>query len=168
MVSSGLHASARGPIRAADRQGVPLRLRCDSDGTQIGCDQLEAVALLDAQLAHFVKHCLPARPARQHGEHGHLVDQRRDLIGRHDGSPQLGRPDEQIRRRLGALPAQIHPLDVRAHALEDRQKPGAGWIRADTLDHQLPVFRQHRRRHEERSRRDIPRYGQLKAAQADG
>src|SRR2546422_1262907 len=157
-----LDPASRWPIAAGDVEIVPACFGPRSDGAQIRGDELQSIALFDAELADFTEDRGAARPACEHGEHRHLVDKRRDLRRRHFGPLQLGRTHDEIGYRLTALVAQIHALDVRAHPLQDDEKTSARRIDADVLDEELTFLREYRRSDEKRSARRVAGDGKVK------
>ena len=132
-------------------------LRLSAHGAQIRRDQLEAIALLDPQLAHLAKHRLPLGPAGQHGQHRHLVHQRRHFSGGHFGPHESGRAHQQIGDGFPAGFAEIEPLHPRAHALQHDEEPRARRVHADVLEQQLARVGEHRGGHEKRRGGDVPR-----------
>ena len=160
VIECRLDPAARRRIAALHVQIVAARFGLDTHGSQVARDQLEAVALLHAQLAHIAKHRLTHGAARHHRQDRDLVHERRNFGCGHHGAPQrCRRADEQIGHRLAAFVAQVHTLDVRAHALEHDQKSGAGRVHPYLFDQQLAALGEHGCRHQKCRRRGVSRHG---------
>src|SRR5439155_8553461 len=77
VVAGRVHAAARWAGGPPHPQVVAAGFRVAAHRLEVRRDQLEAIALLDPQLAHLAEHRLSPRPgpAREHRQHRHLVDE---------------------------------------------------------------------------------------------
>ena len=124
VVAVGVHAAALGPRgHALDLPAVVGRAHVPADRAQQLGDGLQAVGLLDAQLARAAHDRAAARHRRRERQQRQLVDQARHDLGLDLRRDELGRVHLDVRDRLAARGrAAVEEVDARAHALQHRQQ----------------------------------------------
>ena len=122
----------------------------------------KTVGFLHTKLPYLTEHRDSMRVRRHQRQHGDLVDDAGDLIGRHLATAQVGRIaglDDAV--RLLARRTRVRDADLGAHALERAHEADAGRVQADVLDLDRAFGAQNRRACKERRRRRVARHEHL-------
>jgi len=129
--------------------------RGPSQSANVGGDEVEPIALFDAQLGDVAKNRGAPSPGRESSKQWNLVDQSRYLLGGDFGPDERGRPRHQGTDRLVELRPDVFRRDPTAHPFEYPEEPSTSRVEADSRDAQLTRFGKERRTDRKGGRRRI-------------